>query len=131
MKHHLLLASVFIFAISACSNSNNKSAENNSSTENTHQQVATTEEAMPLGESLIKKNDCFTCHTIPDKKIGPAYVDIATKYEPTEANIDSLTDKIIKGGKGVWGEVPMAAHPTLSKDDAREMAKYILSLKPN
>lgn len=55
-------------------------------------------------------------------------MDVAKKYEFTKANVDMLADKIIKGGSGVWGEIPMTAHADLSKADAEKMAMYVLSL---
>src|SRR3954470_20516058 len=79
------------------------------------------------GKQLIAKSDCLGCHNETQKIVGPAYVAVAEKY--TESDLDYLSGKIINGGSGVWGEVPMTAHPTLSKADATEMAKYILSLK--
>ncbi len=54
---------------------------------------------------------------------------MAAKYPATEANIDTLANKVIKGGKGHWGDIPMAAHPALSQDDAKQMVKFVLSLK--
>ena len=81
------------------------------------------------GEKLINKSDCLGCHNKTNKIIGPAYVDIAKKYPATEKNINMLVDKIIKGGTGVCGNMPMSAHATLKKDDAKLMVKYILSLK--
>lgn len=81
------------------------------------------------GEKLINKSDCMGCHNKTNKIIGPAYVDVAKKYPATEKNINTLADKIIKGGTGVWGTMPMTAHPTVKKDDAKLMVKYILSLK--
>lgn len=84
---------------------------------------------MSAGEKLINKSDCMGCHNKTNKIIGPAYVDVAKKYPATEKNINSLADKIIKGGTGVWGTMPMTAHPTVKKDDAKLMVKYILSLK--
>ncbi|MGY4386660.1 cytochrome c [Pedobacter sp. UYP24] len=79
------------------------------------------------GEALLKKSDCLACHNIKTKIVGPAYISVAAKY--TVADIDHLVDKVIAGGSGVWGEIPMSPHPTLSKSDAKEMVKYILSLK--
>jgi cytochrome c len=81
------------------------------------------------GGKLIAKNDCLTCHRIDTKIIGPSYADVAAKYPATDANIDTLANKVIKGGSGHWGAVPMAPHPQVSKDDAKTMVKYILSLK--
>ena len=81
------------------------------------------------GLELIGSNDCTTCHAIKEKKIGPAYLDVSKKYESSEAIIDTLVSKVIHGGQGVWGNIPMTAHPNLSKEDAKEMVLYILSLK--
>ncbi|PKB18624.1 c-type cytochrome [Flavobacterium sp. 5] len=80
------------------------------------------------GEKLMAKLDCATCHKIDKKVVGPSYLDIAKKYPTNDKNINYLSDKIIKGGSGVWGGIPMAAHSALKKDDAKKIAKYILSL---
>lgn len=80
------------------------------------------------GEALMKASDCKTCHHPVNKIIGPAHTDVAKKYEFTEANVKMLADKIIKGGTGVWGQIPMTAHPDISQDDAEKMARYVLSL---
>ena len=81
------------------------------------------------GLELVAKSDCLSYHKINDVSIGPAYSAVANKYEATDANITMLANKIMKGGQGVWGEVPMAAHPDLSKEDAVQMVKYIMLLK--
>ncbi len=81
------------------------------------------------GEVLISKSDCFACHKIEEKLLGPSYKDVANKYANTKANVDYLINKIKVGGSGVWGAVPMSPHPALSDDDARAMVNYILSLK--
>ncbi|MBF9254337.1 c-type cytochrome [Pontibacter sp. 172403-2] len=85
-------------------------------------------ESFEKGESLIASSDCLSCHQIDKKLVGPAYKDVAKKYEATEKNIDYLSSKIIQGGAGVWGQIPMTPHPDLSKENASEMVKYILSL---
>ena len=81
------------------------------------------------GLELIGASDCTTCHAINEKKIGPAYADVAKKYENTPANVDMLVGKVINGGSGNWGQVPMTAHPDLKPEDAKEMVSYILSLR--
>jgi len=81
------------------------------------------------GLELIGKNDCLTCHAIADKKIGPAYMDVSKKYAGQDTAVDHLAKKIIAGGTGVWGQVPMTPHPALALDSARAMVKYILLLK--
>jgi cytochrome c len=78
---------------------------------------------------LITASDCLTCHKINEKVNGPSYAEVAAKYEPTEANIDSLANKIINGGSGVWGAMAMTPHPALAKEDAKIIVRYILSLK--
>lgn len=81
------------------------------------------------GLALVAGSDCLTCHKIAEKNIGPAYQDVAAKYENTDENIEMLAGKIIKGGSGNWGAIPMTAHAQLSQDDAEAMVKYILLLK--
>jgi cytochrome c len=80
------------------------------------------------GMKLIDAGDCKACHSVDKKSIGPTYRDVSLKYHGKAGAQQLLAKKIISGGSGVWGEVPMAAHPELSAVDAAEMAKYILSL---
>lgn len=88
-----------------------------------------TPQQIAAGGALIKKSDCLACHNEVNKIVGPAYDAVAAKYAVNEANINYLAGKIISGGAGVWGEVPMSPHPTLAKSDAKLMVQYILSLK--
>jgi cytochrome c len=80
-------------------------------------------------ELLMGKSDCYSCHSIDAKLIGPSFNEISKKYENEKDNIGNLVDKIINGGSGVWGEVPMQAHSQISKEDATEMVNFILSIK--
>jgi cytochrome c len=97
--------------------------------------TATTPAAAPAavagkdGKALIEGSDCRTCHKDDAKLIGPSYKDVAKKYESNEKNIKMLGEKVLKGGQGVWGEIPMAGHPNLSQEDAEAMVKYILTIK--
>ena len=82
------------------------------------------------GLELASKSDCFTCHKIDEPLTGPTYRDVANKYASlSDTIVTHLAKKIIAGGNGVWGEVPMTPHPALSEDDAKAMVKYILLLK--
>lgn len=81
------------------------------------------------GKNLIAMSDCLACHQVDNKLVGPAYQEVAAKYEMNDKNLNYLAEKIIKGGAGVWGQIPMTPHPDLKKEDAQEMAKYILSLR--
>src|SRR5688500_11770750 len=71
------------------------------------------------GLALEAKSDCATCHKLDDKLVGPSFRDIANKYTSDEATVSMLADKIISGGAGNWGQVPMTPHPNISKEDAQ------------
>lgn len=75
------------------------------------------------------KNLCLTCHKIEEKLVGPAYRDVANKYENTEENVKKLAAKAKNGGSGVWGEVPMPVNAAISQEDAEAAVRYILLLK--
>ena len=81
------------------------------------------------GEVLIAYADCKDCHTVEQRAKGPAFIQIAEKYPVRKVYIDLLTQKIIKGGYGTWGQPVMTPHPKLTGEDAATMVKYILSLK--
>lgn len=91
--------------------------------------AATGQPAGGPGAKLIAASDCASCHRENEKLLGPAYIAVAEKYPDTPANIAMLSQHIIKGGAGHWGDVPMTPHPGLSENDAKEMVKYILALK--
>jgi cytochrome c len=80
------------------------------------------------GLRLIELSDCKSCHNAKEKSVGPSYLAVAQKYKGTRDATSLLSERILKGGGGVWGENAMAAHPQLSQDDRKEMVRYILSL---
>lgn len=80
------------------------------------------------GKVLISKFDCLGCHKTDDKLVGPAYSAIAAKYPQDQNSVNTLSQKVISGGSGVWGPVPMAPHPAITLADANKMVKYILTL---
>ena len=79
------------------------------------------------GLALIEGADCLTCHKMDVRVVGPSYQEVADKY--TEGDLDMLATKIIEGGKGNWGEIPMTPHAGMSKENAKKMVEYILTLK--
>jgi cytochrome c len=81
------------------------------------------------GLSLLAQNDCLTCHKVDETLTGPAYRDVANKYAGADTAVAYLSKKVIEGGSGVWGQVMMTPHPTISQADAEAMVKYILLLK--
>ncbi len=143
MKKLLLLIAVFGFftwSMTSCGGKKEKTekegeyGEYETAEPEKKQSEASPEEMIKQGQALVDANDCKTCHHPTNKIIGPAHGDVAKKYEFTQANVDYLANKIISGGSGVWGEIPMTPHPGLTQEDARKMAMYVLSLdgeKPN
>jgi cytochrome c len=90
----------------------------------------TTDPNYQKGLEIEAKSDCNTCHKLNEKLVGPAFKDIATRYAgATEATVDTLANKVIQGGAGRWGQIPMTPHPNLSLDDAKTVVKYVLLLK--
>lgn len=81
------------------------------------------------GLAKIKASDCLSCHMVERKIVGPSYAEVAAKYESTEENITMLAQKVINGGVGTWGEIPMPPHLALSEEDAKDMIRYVLLLK--
>jgi len=80
------------------------------------------------GRNIMMSLDCKTCHKPNEKSIGPAFRDVAIRYQKDPNMVPSLTQKIKKGGSGKWGEVVMPAHPDLKDEDIRLILGYIQSL---
>ena len=80
------------------------------------------------GLLLIESSDCQTCHHTTNKLVGPSYTAIATKYNESDEIVTMLSSKVITGGLGVWGDMPMNPHPSLSEEEAQKMVRYILTL---
>lgn len=78
---------------------------------------------------LAQKKNCLACHAVDAKRVGPAYKDIATKYADNKDAVAVLSAKVIKGGAGSWGVVPMPANPQVSEAEAKTLVQWILSLK--
>ena len=78
---------------------------------------------------LAQKKNCMACHAVDKKLIGPGYKEVATKYAGQKDAADKLAQKIVKGGAGVWGQVPMPANPQVSDAEAKQLVQWVLSLK--
>ncbi|WHZ18173.1 MAG: c-type cytochrome [Rhodanobacteraceae bacterium] len=85
----------------------------------------------PAGLKDARASDCFACHAIDHKVVGPAYDEVAKRYAGKgQAEVDTLVKKIIDGGSGNWGSIAMTPHPDLGEAKARTIVEWILSLKP-
>jgi cytochrome c len=129
MKKYFVTIVVLAF-IAACNSSSSSSASADSSaTSSTAGTDLSSNPDYTKGLALIAGSDCLTCHKVSEKLTGPAYDSVALRYENTDANVKLLAEKIIKGGSGNWGTVPMTPHPAVSQADAEQMVKYILLLR--
>lgn len=80
-------------------------------------------------EALAKSKNCMACHAVDKKLVGPAYKDVAKKYAGNAKAADMLATKVIKGGSGVWGAIPMPANTQVSEAEAKKLVAWVLSLK--
>lgn len=80
-------------------------------------------------QALATSKNCMACHAVDKKVVGPAYKDVAKKYAGDAKAADMLATKIIKGGAGVWGPVPMPANAQVNEAEAKKLAAWVLSLK--
>ncbi len=78
---------------------------------------------------LAKAKNCMACHAVANKVMGPAFKDVAAKYAGQKDAENKLVTKVIKGGSGAWGQLPMPANPQVSEADARTLVKWILATK--
>lgn len=130
MKKIFLFVSLSALLASCGGGDNKESKEKQGTTVTENKDDASSNPDYQKGLELVAGSDCLTCHKIDEKLTGPAYREVANKYaEMPDTIVAHLAGKIISGGSGVWGEVMMTPHASLSKEDAEAMVKYILLLK--
>jgi cytochrome c len=78
---------------------------------------------------LAQKKNCMACHAVDKKVLGPAYKDVAAKYAGQKDAVDKLAAKVVKGGTGVWGNIPMPANPQVTDAEAKQLVAWVLTLK--
>src|SRR4051812_49236760 len=78
---------------------------------------------------LAQKKNCLACHAVDKKVVGPSYKDVAAKYAGQKDAVDKLSQKVVKGGAGVWGAVPMPANPQVTDAEAKQLVQWILMQK--
>lgn len=79
--------------------------------------------------ALATSKNCMACHAVDKKLVGPAYKDVAAKYAGQKDAADKLAAKIMKGGSGVWGPVPMPANTQVNEAEAKKLAAWVLTQK--
>ncbi|ANY62046.1 c-type cytochrome [Comamonas aquatica] len=80
-------------------------------------------------QALATAKNCMACHAVEKKLVGPSYKDVANKYAGQGDAVNKLAAKIVKGGSGVWGPIPMPANNQVSEAEAQKLAAWILGLK--
>jgi cytochrome c len=78
-------------------------------------------------QALATSKNCMACHAMDKKLVGPSYKDVAKKYTGQKDAADKLTTKIMKGGSGAWGAIPMPANPQVNEADAKKLAAWVLA----
>ncbi len=78
--------------------------------------------------AVAKKNNCVACHKIDGKLVGPGWADVAKKYKGDAGAAAHLDGVIAKGGKGVWGPMPMPPSPKVTAEERKELIDFILAL---
>ncbi len=128
IKNSFLAIAIMLVVASCGSNKTENAVKEDYGTPDESAAPVAAVDAIAQGELLVKASDCKTCHHPTNKIIGPSHTDVAKKYDFTQASVTLLATKIIGGGSGVWGEIPMTPHPDISQADAEKMARYVLSL---
>jgi cytochrome c len=78
---------------------------------------------------LAKAKNCMACHAVASKLVGPAFKDVGAKYAGQKDAEGKLVQKVMKGGSGAWGAIPMPANPQVSEAEARTLVKWVLAQK--
>ncbi len=104
MKHYLLITSILLMGLTAATSAS-------------------------ADMKLATSKNCMACHAAAVKLVGPAFKDIAAKYAGQKDAVDMLASKVMKGGSGVWGPIPMPANAQVSPDEAKKLVNWILSQK--
>ncbi len=134
-KHFIVITAASTILLGACGNNAETKVPAGDTAAAAPAASPTSSTASDKGLELIGASDCTTCHKLnkdatSGANIGPAYSEVAAKYSPAaDTTIDRLVKKVISGGSGVWGSIPMTPHPAIKPEDVRTMVTYILSLK--
>ena len=78
-------------------------------------------------DELHKKYTCTACHQDDKKLVGPSYKEVAAKYKGDKDAVKKLSEKVRKGGVGVWGAIPMAANPQVNAAESETLVKWFLA----
>jgi len=80
------------------------------------------------GAALLKSNTCMGCHKMEGKLMGPGFKEVAAKYKGDATAAAKLEAKVMNGGTGVWGTMPMPKMANVKPEDAKTMVEFILAM---
>jgi cytochrome c len=127
---------ILICILAACSGGSggreatSKQEKGNTTTDSLVNGNVATQPQFAAGAKLISRYDCMTCHTVERKIYGPSFREVAQRYKNDQSKAEYVGTWIINGSKGgQYGNLAMTPHPMVSREEATEMARYILSLK--
>ena len=84
----------------------------------------------PAGMRMMKRSDCFNCHAVDQKRVGPPLLEIATKYRGKDGALEASVERVLKGSTGAWGKIPMIPHSQHTLEEVREMVGWVYGLEP-
>lgn len=129
----LILPVLLVSVLAACGGGGSETKKEDSAkaaTEEPKKEDVSSNPDYQKGLALVAQSDCLTCHKVNETSTGPAYALVAERYQnAADTTITRLAKKVISGGAGDWGTIPMSPHPTISQADAEQMVKYVLLLK--
>lgn len=82
------------------------------------------------GVRVARSNACMGCHAVDRKLVGPSFMQIAERYKNDQQAVPKLVKKVKDGGSGVWGAIPMPAHPRMNDADAKSVVQWVLAGAP-
>lgn len=80
-------------------------------------------------KELVQASGCLSCHSVDEKIVGPAFKDVVAKYSLDPDAVANIAQSIKNGSKGKWGRMAMPAHSSLSSDDLKTLAMWVMSRK--
>jgi cytochrome c len=81
------------------------------------------------GLALAKQSDCFNCHQVEQRLVGPSYLEVAERYRGVAGALEASVLRVRNGSSGVWGPIPMLAHQQHTSDEIAQMVAWVFSLE--
>lgn len=80
-------------------------------------------------KELVQASGCLSCHAIDEKIVGPAFKDVVAKYSSDPDAVATISQSIKNGSRGKWGRMAMPSHSSLSSEELKTLATWVMSTK--